>query len=253
MWQSLAFAVLLIGYFSSALGAQFVVAANPQAPFKFEHQGQPKGIDVEVMQTVLNELGIKHTFKFINVDVRLLEEAKAGRVDMLMLYSKKPAREVFLTYPIESYVSLDWHFFVRKTDLHRFQFDRFSDLKNYRIGMTSGVSYPQALLESGALLDYASSTSIQIKKLLAKRIDLAPMSTKITLFGLTESERSQLTYLPKPLKSKPYYNVFAKASVHPGRQKVLDAYDGIVKRMKSDGRLLNIYRRYLGEGYQAQF
>lgn len=251
------FAILLLtftlGSFGTVHGSEFVIAANPQAPFKFEDQGHAKGIDVEVVRTVLEELGVKHVFRFIKADERLLREAKSGRIDMLLLYSKKPAREKFLIYPKESYVSLDWHFFYLKERRKKFLFNEFSDLKGHTIGVTRGVSYPKELTESGLTLDYAASTEIQLKKLVGKRVDLAPMSTQITLYGLSNAQRKQVSYLPKPLKSKPYYNVFSKASAHPDRDKIVKAYDRIMKVMKSDGRLLEIYRRYLGKEYQPQF
>ena len=93
-----------------------------------------------------------------------------------------------------------------------------------------------------------SRNDLQISKLLKNRIDAVPLNTINTLYE--EKKRgtlAQLSYLPKPLKSKPYYNVFTRASNHPDKKRVMEEYDKIIKEMKKDGTIQSIFKKYLGK------
>ncbi len=81
-----------------------------------------------------------------------------------------------------------------------------------------------------------------------KRFDLVLLNTLSTLYE--EKKRGnlhKLSYLTKPLKSKPYYNVFTKASNYPEKQKLINKYDKIVREMKVDGSIKRLFNKYFGK------
>jgi len=50
--------------------------------------------------------------------------------------------------------------------------------------------------------------------------------------------------LPKPLKSKPYYNTFVEKSNYPGLRTLIGKYDTVLRNMKADGTLKKILAKY---------
>ena len=242
----------LIGFPLSQSWAQgFLVLATPEAPFKFEENGRIQGIDVDILKIIMNRLNVPYRIRLIRSGTRIQEEAKAGRADMLLLFSKKASRLSYLDYPQESYVSLDWNFFVRAEDRSRIRFRTFQDLKNLQVGATRDFSYTSEFWEAGLTLQVISSNDLQIKKLLGGRIDTVPMNTISTLYAeRKKGNLDRLSYLPASLVSKPYYNVFPKASNHPQKYHILEKYDEIIQELKRDGTLKRVFQSYLGSGYQ---
>ncbi|AHX62895.1 ABC-type amino acid transporter, periplasmic binding protein [Aeromonas media WS] len=57
-------------------------------------------------------------------------------------------------------------------------------------------------------------------------------------------EQLQLDYLPKPLKSSPYYHVWCKARADADTPALMAAYDAELLHMKRDGRLKALYDKY---------
>ncbi len=82
--------LLMLSFSSSA--RDFIIIASPQAPHKFSEQGTIKGIDVEVISHVMHRLDIKYKIRLIKSAARIIHEAKSGRADMVLLFSRKKSR-----------------------------------------------------------------------------------------------------------------------------------------------------------------
>jgi len=239
--------IIALSWTGGAHARPLVVAANPQPPFKYEEAGQLLGIDTEIIRRVLEELGIAHEILLITSDQRLQVEAKAGRIDVLLLYSENEERRAYLDYPDESYIDLTWNFFIRAADKGKFNFETYDDLMHLRIGATRGVSYTPEFWDAGLQLDLVSENTLQIEKLLAGRIDTVPMNTISTLHRAhVDGYLGELAVLPKPMKSKAYFNVFSKASTHPDMARLKANYDRIIQDLKTGGHIQEIMSRYIG-------
>ncbi len=82
--------------------------------------------------------------------------------------------------------------------------------------------------------------------LLAYRVDTAPLNTITTLYEAKKKGLlSKISYLPKPLKAKAYYNTFVKASTYPLKERLIKRYNSIVADMKNDGTIRQIFNKYL--------
>lgn len=241
---------LFFSIISSSFSRDLIVLATPQTPFKYKERGVIKGIDVEVLDYVMKKLGLTYKIQLIESDSRILHEAETGRADMLLLFSKKKSRMKYLIYPKESYIDLTWHFFIRAEDKDKIKYNKLEDLKKYKIGATKSLSYTPDFWNAGFNLDLTSKNCLQINKLLAKRFDLVPLNTINTLYeeGLN-GNLDKIAYLPKPLKTKKYYNVFTKKSDFPNKLEIIKEYDKIIKDMKKNGIIQDIYNKYLGHKY----
>lgn len=240
------FPIILFVFSLPAYPRLFTVIASPQAPHKYIENEVAKGIDVEVIGHVLDRLHIKYQIKFIKSAARIVQEAKAGRADMILLFSKNESRLQYLRYPTESYIDLSWNFFILEENADKINYQSVADLQGLRVGITKNISYTPGFLEAELNFDLASKNELQIKKLLSKRIDIVPLNTISTLY---EAKRQgyidKLTYLPKPIKSKAYYNVFSIASQHPDKQKVMAHYDRLIKELKDKKVIAAILAKYL--------
>ena len=228
-----------------------IILATPQAPFKYERDGAPAGIDVDVISHVLAAIDQPYRVRFIRSDTRIQVEARAGRADILLVFSKKAERMAYLEYPEESYIDITWNFFIRKEDRNRIRFDRLEDLQGLRVGATRDVAYTPEFWAAGLDLQVITNNDLQIRKLIGGRIDVVALNTINTLYeqksnGLLD----KVTYLAKPLKSKPYFNVFARNSRHPAMATLKRRYDAIIRSLKRDGTIKKIYDRHLGGGFQ---
>lgn len=223
-----------------------MIVGSPQLLFKMEEIGAYKGIDIEILQHVMQELKIPYKIKLIDSDKRILKEAKQGRVDMIISFSKKSSRMEYLDYPQESYKQITWNFFIRKSDQGKIRFNTFGDLKGLRVGATLGVSYTDEFWNAELDLNTVTKNALQIKKLLNHRIDIVPMNTLNTMYEAKYlGHLEQIDYLPKALKSHSYYNSFPKASTYPNKAIIMQRYDQAIKKLQADGTIQAIFDKYL--------
>ena len=228
------------------LTKDFVIAGTPQFLFKMEVKGKYQGIDIDIIQKVMQELKIPYTIKLIKSNKRLLTEAKNGHVDMLISLSKKASRMECFDYPQQSYKQIMWHFFIRKPDQGKIHFNTFDDLKGLRVGATHDISYTSEFWNAKLNLSMASKNTQQIPKLLNNRIDIVPMNTVNTLYEAQQKGYlEEIIHLSKPLKSSPYYNPFPKASTYPNKEMIMQHYDQAIKKMQADGTIQAIFDKYL--------
>ncbi len=243
--------ICLFGIVNS-YGRDFIIGGIPEIPNRwFDRDRNIIGLDVDIVDYIFNEIGIEY---------RIILEDSSGRLkqnwmkdkpvyDMVFTYSIKSSRQEYLIYANESHISFSWNFFIRKEDEGKIKYNEFEDLKNNTIGITKDFAYTEdfwnAVNNRVFKVDYSVKNSVQIKKLLLKRFDAVPLNTVTTLYELkTNKLTDELTYLPKPIKDKPYYNTFTKKSDYPNIDYIIIKYDEILKRMKIDGTLDELLKKY---------
>jgi polar amino acid transport system substrate-binding protein len=229
-----------------------VVAGIPEEPLRWmAADGQPSGIDVEILTTILNKIGVPFHVLLVPSSARLMAEYQAPvpECDMVFTFSKTAEREPYLSYASESHLTLAWNFFLRKENEGHFRFTTYRDLAGLTIGVTTGFAYTEEFLNAvkdGTLkVDPVVDNSLQMTKLLAGRIDLVPLNTLVTLYEARKGGwDGKIASLPKPLKETLYYNTFVRKSTYPGLADVERKYNEVLKQMKADGSLRAILDRY---------
>lgn len=242
--------IVLIFNFSFA--RDFIIAGIPEEPNRWvDVDGNYRGIDIDIIDYIMNKMGIKYKIILEDSSMRLKKkwEMNEPEYDMVFTYSKKKEREEKLYYAKESHIFFSWNLFYRKKDEGKYKFETFEDLKGLKIGMTKGFSYTAEFWEAAEKglfeKDIVVRNKLQIKKLLGGRFDLVPLNTQVTLYEAKENNFLNLIgYLKKPIKSKPYYNTFVKASDYPDLDKIREYYDIILKEMKEDGTLDEMLAKY---------
>jgi polar amino acid transport system substrate-binding protein len=229
---------------------ELVICGTVEPPLKFLDADQkPQGLDIDIVTAIFGKLGVPVRIELIDSGARLTRNAETGLCDMVLTHSYNAARERYLIYPQQAHLRHSWHFFVRKVDLLQIHYETLADLKPWRIGVTRDFSYTPELTAAMADPTYhfqqIPMNRLQLRKLLAGRIDTVPMPlvtafTQIKEEGLT----GKVDYLPKPLKSSPYFNTWTRAKADENTPAQMAAYDAELLRMKRNGSLKALYDQY---------
>ncbi|WP_303842613.1 substrate-binding periplasmic protein [Aeromonas sobria] len=229
---------------------ELVICGTVEPPLKFFDADQnPRGLDIDIVTAIFGKLGVPVRIELIDSGARLTRNAETGLCDMVLTHSYNAARERYLIYPQQAHLRHSWHFFVRKVDLLQIHYETLADLKPWRIGVTRDFSYTPELTAAMADPTYhfqqIPMNRLQLRKLLAGRIDTVPMPlvtafTQIKEEGLT----GKVDYLPKPLKSSPYFNTWTRAKADENTPAQMAAYDVELLRMKRNGSLKALYDQY---------
>lgn len=229
-----------------------VIGGIPEAPLRWQTpDGQLHGYDIEVIDHVMKKLRISYRVELVDSPARLVRNAQAQPpvYDMVFSHSYTHERVEYLRYPGQSHIRFHWNLFLRKEDEGKFVFRRYEDLVGIPIGVTEGFAYSEefhrAIKTVPLTVDVVATNKVQLDKLLAKRFDLVPLNTKSTLYEARERGiLSRISYLPNPIKDKPYYNAFVKKSRYPNLADLIARYDAALLDMKRDGSLRRIQARY---------
>ena len=236
-----------------------IIEGVSEPPLKWLSPDGPKGIDVDIMTTVLGDMGINDfTFHFVDTGNRLLHNAEHGFSDIVLTLSRNIERSKYLQYPNEAHLLLDWRFVIRAEDARHIRFEDFRDLAPYRIGAATGYSYTPAFWKAELNIETVARNDLLIPMLLENRFDVVPVNYLSTVYDTIQTgKRDQLTFLFPPLRRAAYYNPFSKASDYPDKDGFLENYDRTIRAMRDDGRLLTILERYLGQDgldwWQSQY
>ncbi|MGY3917088.1 substrate-binding periplasmic protein [Aeromonas australiensis] len=229
---------------------ELVICGTLEPPLKFLDAGQrARGLDIEIVTTIFSALGVTTRIDLFDSGARLTRNAKTGACHIVMTHSHKAERESYLIYPQQAHIRHSWHFFVRKADLMKIRYETLADLKPWRIGLTRDYAYtPEltAIIQDPAYhIQEIPLNQLQLRKLLAGRIDTVPMPL-LAAFAQIRDEglEGKLDYLPKPLKSSPYFNTWARATADKDTPTQMAAYDAELLRMKRNGSLKALYDQH---------
>ncbi|MBU2711341.1 substrate-binding periplasmic protein [Zooshikella harenae] len=223
-----------------------LVVGTPEIPYRYQDEtGELKGIDIEIIQGVMQAMHFNYTIRLVPVGSRIIKMAQSGDVDIVLSFSKKSDRLAYLLYPKQYYSLFTWNFFIRRDDAAHIKYQTLKDLESLRVGATQDWSYTEAFWSAPLNLHVETNNLLHIEKLLRNRIDVVPMNTLPTLIELHQRGLNQfISYLPKPLSSKAYYNPTSKFSTHPLLSKWRVNYDRLLYLWLKNGQVKAIYHRY---------
>ncbi|MFC7421346.1 substrate-binding periplasmic protein [Iodobacter arcticus] len=197
---------------------------------------------------------IRAAFKQENVMVsiayypwkRSYNMVKKGEADLTPYWVKTPEREqlFILSDPIDV---VQYGFFHLKENKIT-QLD-FSHLNKYKVGVSLGYSYGLAFdtarKKQQFICDEAPSDEINIRKLIAKRIDLftadKTLGKYIISTTLPPKEAEKITFFPKNFAEEPVYLLISKKT--PNGAKIADIFNKGLKKIKQNGE----YHRIMQE------
>lgn len=202
---------------------EFTLGFDAWEPYQYQDIGdQVSGLDIELVEAVVTEMGCRLTFKQ-GTWVSLLADLKGGEVDILLGASKTKAREEFALFS-DAYRTEEFSLYIRKEDDASAAYTSLPEFiqNNSKIGIVGDYYYgPEVsiLLEGSATSSYfvnAMMTEINVARLLDSDIDAF---IEDTFVGATLIRRKALAnYIVAQgitFQTGNAYVMFSKTSVSP--------------------------------------
>jgi len=231
----------------------------------FEHMatnGAPVGLNVEVLRIVMKRLGIPYEIK-IYPWTRAWMMAEKGDADAVLSVSYKASREPVLYYtraqrqfassgrlPVDYLWLSEYVFFVKTASQGALRFESFEQLEgeDITLGINKGYTYCPAFVPDKYKTHVYFKAEDGFHGLLHGEIDLYPMDRTVGLSALRRmGVQESITFLPKPLFSKPYLAPFVKTSDYPNLEAIMYAFNRELRGLRASGFYDALYRRHVGQ------
>ncbi|GLH34832.1 transporter substrate-binding domain-containing protein [Pseudomonas sp. TWI672] len=237
------FCILLLACLSPMAQAERLrLVTDDWAPYVYQHNGQPKGIDYEVTTEVFRRLGVELEWEFMPWK-RCLAMIEQGQADGVMDIFKVDSRQAYMVYPLEP--MSDVEFVLYQSSRRRHAITRLSDLTDLTVGTSPGYAYGAQFNDaSGFRREAAPSHEANFGKLVLGRIDLLVTDRLVGRYlrrqlGLEQ----QVEELPLVISRQAQYLGLARK---PGRDALALAFTEGLRLFKQEPAYLAIIERYIG-------
>lgn len=220
-------------------------ACNDFPPLKIrkpESAARP-GIDVELLRRISEEMGYDAQFHFFPWK-RAYVTVQNGQMDALCSCSWQEERERDFIYTDQTGSISKGFFQMAATSLP--VPESFEQLKGLRVGVVSGYSLENELLDAGIRkLEYAGRDELLTEMLLAGRIDVLYAFADPVRFSLMRKVGPSVAVNYRELSQAPYFACFSrKVAESPDRVR---QFNEELKKLQKDGVVSQIRRKYLPE------
>jgi polar amino acid transport system substrate-binding protein len=220
------------------------------APFEYMEGDKIVGIDVVVVDHIMKRLGIPYQIAIYPWS-RAWMMAEKGKADAVLSISYKNSREAALYFtedqrkssetgvmPADYLWMSEYVFFVMKNAASKYRFDSYEQLQEdgVRIGKNRDYTCDAAFLAAKFEGPEYSSIETGMRGLVAGEIDLYPVDKTVGMAALQRLGLiGSITWLPKPLFSKPYLCSFCKHSDFPELERIMKAFNRELRLMRASG------------------
>jgi len=227
-------------------GIEVVRLANGHWP---PHTGSDlpgQGCDSQVVVEAFALEGIRVEFRFLPW-ARGLLLSQNGVLDGAIEWADTPGHRAGHFVSREPLSRQQWVFYHRRD--RNFPWETLNDLGGALIGLTIGYAYSDVFVDlqrrRPAQFTEATSDLLNLKKLLAGRIDLLPIERSVGAYlvrtTLTEQQQIEILEDPRPLADFFAYLLLSRASADS--QERMARFDRGLQRLKESGRYGEIVSR----------
>lgn len=191
-----------------------LIATLEYPPFIYSDGGQVKGPIVDKVKKVFDRLGIDVKIQILPI-ARGLLMVKNGEVDAYFSLKKTAEREQYLLFTNTQLVKQPFVFFVKNNSKILWN-GNIDELKKYKIGVVSKTSYGIIFDEyvknkNFSNIDEAQSFELNIKKLIAGRVDMVINSYDVGRYLLKKlNSENEVVALDPPVEIVNSYLAFTK-------------------------------------------
>jgi len=151
---------------------------------------------------------------------RALKWTKQGKYDGIFTAWYRKSREEFFLYS-DPLPKNELVLFKRKDS--KINFQHYSELKPYTIGVVRGYVNPSEIIDAGLTLETVNTDKQNLQKLIQSRLDMSLTDRSVGRFILTTQlgvNADKVDWLEPPVKTELQYLMFSKASVdHKAKHK----------------------------------
>jgi len=216
-------------------------------PYTYEKSGtSTKGLSLDLMTEIFRRLKLPFELKLYPMQ-RCINQMKTGIRDAMTMISKNSDREKILdfTLPIMESVGFVYYDASRKQSI---EWNQFSDLKPYHIGIVMGYNYGEAFNNARSKNKLSVQEVIRIEqnfsKLIAGRIDvmLANQAEISEFLRINPKYQKRIKAAKKPYLSYTYHMGFSRRSE---TRQMIPSVNKIILEIKTDGTMNRILKKYL--------
>lgn len=235
--------LLLVCLSPLALGERLRLVTDDWAPYVYQHNGQPRGIDYEVTSQVFARLGVEVEWQFLPWK-RCLAMIEQGLADGILDIFQTESRQPYLIYAQEPMSEVEFVLF--QASARRHAITHLQDLSGLTVGTSPGYAYGAAFTESPLFRREAAPThEANFGKLALGRIDLAITDRKVGHYLLRHlGLQGQIEELPLVISLQAQYLGLVRK---PGREALAVAFAEELRRFKQEPAFAAINNRYTGD------
>jgi polar amino acid transport system substrate-binding protein len=234
-----------------AKGDEVPIGVSEFPPFKYVEGDKPVGSDTEIVEQVVQRMGlVPHVFS--KPWKRILEEAAQGKFAIVYLITRSPDREAefLLSKPLSTVMDV---FYKRKADKVVWKKNGYEELYRYSIGISEGYSYADPLMKAIEQQKFKAVESVigespelqNLRKLAKGRMDLLVCEVSVCQFLIRKyaPEFDDLDYIGRPIgKVRTFHAGFPK--VWPGADQLVKQFDRELDKLVKDGTRAKILKKY---------
>lgn len=220
---------------------------TPYPPYTIGEEGRQAeaGIAVDIAREACRRMGHRCRIT-LHPWERVLKMMETGAADGVLFLVQTPERERFLLFTPPVVRSRE--LFYASTLRHReFSWKTITDLDNLTIGLVRGYTYGENFMDyietGSADIDYTADTILNLRKLVAGRIDLVLEEELVAEYLLKEidPDGEAVVRCDESVSEYDYHLAFSRFGA---AAELFPAYEAAVEEMKRDGTIQEIVRRY---------
>lgn len=233
--------VLLLSCMSLlARAEQLRIVTDPWAPYVYEENGEPKGIDYEVTAEVFKRLGVDVRWEFMPWK-RCMLMVDQGLADGVIDIFQSELRNSQLYFPNEPLSEVEFVLFQANHRPHDIK--HLDDLRDLTVGTTAGYDYGADFLQSPLFRREAAPTQeANFGKLVRGRIDLLITDRRVGRYVIAQlGLGDQVSELPLVIhRQKQYLAVRRNA----GMDLLAQRFAAELRRFKQEPAYARLQERY---------
>ncbi len=236
----------------------FLIVGSEWAPFEYMENGEPKGIQIEIIHEVMSKLGVPYEIELLPWS-RALKIVEAGEADAIISITHNDEREAFLVFTPDqlrwgetgempsNYVYISENvFFIRKIYEDSLKYESYEQMAvdGYRVGLNQDYSYPEARASDMIIIDHLFPTD-SLNALIAGEIDVYAAEEAMGFAYAKElGILDEIAILPNPHFTKPFLMPISKKSTYPNAEEIMYAFYDEVEKLRQSGRFQEIWDKY---------
>lgn len=215
-------------------------------PYSYLVEGQPTGIDVDILAELSRRTGIEFDIQLMPFK-RVIETLRDGRVDAAMAVLRSAERESFAIFTGVLHNSTYALFVVQGSSL---SFEGLESLRGRQIGKVRGFLMGEAFdaeVAAGKIRLSETATAEQtLRMLLAGRVDAISGQVVVTRYIARElGLADRISALPRPLlPDRPSFLVLSRQAPVPDKEALAQRLKLALDTMHKDGSVQRIEARY---------
>lgn len=217
------------------------IVTEAWAPYVYEENGQPTGLDYEIAREVLRRLDVQVQWQFMPWKRCLLEfeQGKADAILDIFHLAEREAQMLFIEEPLSDVQFV--LFFARNRP---YPYNKLEDLRDLVVGTSPGYWYNDAQFRNSRLFsrEEAPSHEANFGKLLRNRVDLVVNDRRAGLYLANRlGIGQQVGYNPIPVGSDRLYLALRR---DPQLQALASDFASELRRFKQEAGYARLQARY---------